>query len=139
MQVALKNKEFQKMIPTNEQFNNYDAWGLYSSVDIYHCDHDIITNKEMIKQYVIQLCDLLGMKRFNETQVVHFGKEKDVEGYSMVQLIETSLISGHFVNHTNTSYIDVFSCKYYEPEVIAHFSLSYFKGSNYSINVLLRK
>lgn len=139
MQVALKKEEFHKMIPTNDQFDNCDAWGLYSSVDIYHCDHDIITDKEMIKQYVIQLCDLLGMKRFNETQVVHFGKDRKVEGYSMVQLIETSLISGHFVNYTNTSYIDVFSCKYYEPEVIAHFSLSYFKGSNYSINVLLRK
>jgi hypothetical protein len=35
-----------------------------------------------------------------------------------VQLIETSLISAHFANLTNTVYLDVFSCKPYDPEVV---------------------
>jgi len=32
----------------------------------------------------------------------------------MIQLIETSLISGHFANLTNSAYIDIFSCKGYD-------------------------
>ncbi len=139
MQALLNRTTRVHQIPTSDQYSDLGAWGLYSSVDIHNCDPDIIRDAEMIKQYVIQLCDLIGMKRFGETQVVHFGEDEKVAGYSMIQLIETSLISGHFANLTNTSYIDVFSCKYYDPEVVAHFSLSYFKGMDYTLNVALRK
>lgn len=128
-----------KTIPTIDQFEKLGAWGLYCSVDIHNCDPDIIRDAEMIRQYAIQLCDLIQMKRFGETQVVHFGEDERVAGFSMVQLIETSMISGHFANLTNTAYIDIFSCKYYDPEVAAQFSLSYFKGSDYTLNVALRK
>ena len=80
-------------------------WGLLTNLDIYGCNQELIRDSEKIKQYVIELCDLIGMKRFGECQVVHFGKEARVEGYSMVQLIETSLIAGHFANLTNAAYI----------------------------------
>ncbi len=139
MPSVMRSDETRSIIPSIEQYNQSRAWGLYSSVDIYNCNPGIIRDEEMIKLYVIQLCDLIDMKRHRETQVVHFGNEERSEGYSMVQLIETSIISGHFANMENSAYIDIFSCKYFDPEVIAHFSVSYFKGSAYNLNVTLRK
>jgi S-adenosylmethionine/arginine decarboxylase-like enzyme len=68
------------------------------------------------------------MKRFQNTLVVHFGEDERVAGYSMVQLIETSLISAHFANQTNTTYLDVFSCKPYDPDRVAQFSVNFFGG-----------
>jgi len=70
------------------------------------------------------------MKRFGETQVVHFGEDEKVAGFSMVQLIETSLISAHFANLTNTVYLDVFSCKMYDPAAAAAFAQKFFGGSH---------
>lgn len=137
--LTMLTNEILKTIPTIDQFEKLGAWGLYCSVDIHNCDPDIIRDAEMIRQYAIQLCNLIEMKRFGETQVVNFGEDERVAGYSMVQLIETSMISGHFANLTNTAYIDIFSCKYYDPQVAAQFSLSYFKGSDYALNVALRK
>lgn len=137
--LAAPTNDILKTIPTIDQFHKLGAWGLYCSVDIHNCDPEIIRDAEMIRQYAIQLCDLIEMKRYGETQVVHFGEDERVAGFSMVQLIETSMISGHFANLTNTAYIDMFSCKYYDPEVAAQFSLSYFRGSDYTINVALRK
>jgi S-adenosylmethionine decarboxylase len=139
MQATLSKSSKVKTIPSVDQYSNIGAWGLYSSVDIHNCDPDIIRDADMIRQYVIQLCDLIDMKRFGETQVVHFGEDERVAGFSMIQLIETSLISGHFANLTNTSYIDIFSCKYYDPNEVARFTLSYFKGTDYNLNVSLRK
>ncbi len=139
MQGTLNSRDILKTIPTLENFNRLGAWGLYSSVDIHNCDPDIIRDGEMIRQYIVQLCDLIEMRRFGEPQIVHFGENERVAGYSMTQLIETSLISGHFANLTNTSYIDVFSCKYYDPDVVAQFSLNFFKGSDYTLNIALRK
>ena len=113
-------------------------WGLLTSLDMYDCNPDIIREAEKIKQYVIELCDLIGMKRFGDCQVVHFGKDERVDGYSMVQLIETSLISGHFANLTNAAYIDIFSCSPYEPEKVAQFSKQFFEAKSIEIHVTKR-
>jgi hypothetical protein len=56
----------------------------------------------------------------------------------MVQLIETSLISAHFANLTHTVYLDVFSCKTYDPEVVRQFSQTSFGGSFSRISVTHR-
>ena len=112
-----------------EQAVKKSAWGTASSFDIYDCDPDAIRSSERIRQFVVELCDLIEMKRFGETTVVNFGEDERVAGYSMVQLIETSLISAHFANQTNTVYLDVFSCKPYEPAIVADFAQAFFAGS----------
>jgi S-adenosylmethionine/arginine decarboxylase-like enzyme len=105
-------------------------WGLASSIDIYNCDGATIRDADKIRRFVAELCDLIGMRRFGETLVVHFGEEERVAGYSMVQLIETSLISAHFANLTNTVYLDVFSCKLYDPHTVEEFARTYFGGTH---------
>lgn len=115
-----------------------NAWGIASSIDIYNCDPETIRNAEEIRRFVVELCNLIEMKRFGETQVVHFGEDERVAGYSMVQLIETSLISGHFANLTNAVYLDVFSCKPYLPERVQSFAQDFFGGTHSHLNVSLR-
>ena len=115
------------------------VWGIASSIDIYECDPEKIRNAEVIRRFVVELCELIEMKRFGDTQVVNFGEDERVAGYSMVQLIETSLISAHFANLTNTTYLDVFSCKPYDPEIVKDFSQTYFGGKYSILNVTLRR
>ncbi len=128
-----------KIDTPNNQDNALEVWGIASSIDIYECDPEKIRNPGYIKQFVVDLCDLIEMKRFGETQVVHFGEDEKVAGFSMVQLIETSLISAHFANLTNATYLDVFSCKAYDPSVVQEFSQNYFGGVWSRINVTHRK
>ena len=112
-------------------------WGILTSLDLYTCNPETIRDAEKIRQYVIELCKLIDMKRFGECRVVHFGADERVEGYSMIQLIETSLISGHFANLTNAAYIDVFSCKPYNSDAMALFSKEFFEAK--SMNMHLRE
>jgi S-adenosylmethionine/arginine decarboxylase-like enzyme len=114
-------------------------WGLLSCIDLYDCDPETIRNAEKIKQFVVELCDLIKMKRFGETQVVNFGEDERVAGFSMIQLIETSLISAHFANLTNTTYLDVFSCKLYDSKVVADFAKEFFKAERVNLQVVERK
>ena len=115
------------------------VWGISSSIDIYQCDSQKIRDASFIRTFVAELCGLIQMKRFGETQVVHFGEDERVAGFSMIQLIETSLISGHFANLTNTVYLDVFSCKSYNPEAVRSFAQTSFGGSRSLLNVTLRR
>ena len=114
------------------------VWGMAASIDIYNCDPATIRDADKIRQFVKELCDLIEMKRFGETQVVHFGEDERVAGYSMIQLIETSLISAHFANLTNTVYLDVFSCKPYDPVKAERFALKFFGGTRCITKINLR-
>ncbi len=115
------------------------VWGIASAIDIYNCDPEMIRNPDEIRRFVAELCDLIQMKRFQQTRVVHFGEDERVAGYSMVQLIETSLISAHFANQTNSTYLDVFSCKPYNPEHVKDFAQRFFGGTHSILNVTLRR
>ena len=121
-----------------EKFEKSKAWGILTSIDIHECDPAKIRDSEYIKTYVRKLCDLIDMKRFQDTVVVDFGEDERVAGFSMTQLIETSLISGHFANQSNRAYIDIFSCKYYEPRLAAEYTLQAFGGDHYQMQVALR-
>ena len=119
--------------------NTTEFWGLSSSIDMYECDLSIMQDAEAIREFVRILCDRIKMVRFGETQVVHFGDDPRVNGFSMTQLIETSLISAHFVDNTRAIYLDVFSCSPYEPKDVAEFALDYFKGKRYNLTAVERK
>jgi len=120
-------------------YEKHDAWGLIASVDLHGCDPALIRDAEAVKRHVRELCDRIGMKRFGETVVVDFGEDPRVSGFSMTQLIETSLISGHYANQSNTVYLDVFSCKYYNPYEVAEFSKEFFNATDYNLTYTLRK
>jgi S-adenosylmethionine/arginine decarboxylase-like enzyme len=116
-----------------------EYWGVSSSIDLYDCDLALMQNADAIREFVRILCDRIKMRRYGETQVVFFGDEPRVQGFSMTQLIETSLISAHFADASRAIYLDVFSCAPYDPEDAAQFAAQYFKAPRYSVNVTIRK
>ena len=116
-----------------------EYWGISSSIDLYECDLGLMQNAEAIREFVRILCDRIKMRRYGETQVVFFGDDPRVTGFSMTQLIETSLISAHFADASCAIYLDVFSCAPYEPEEAAEFAKEYVKAARYNLNVAYRK
>ena len=95
--------------------------GAFNFVDLYNCNHKIKFADE-IEKYVIELV-ISSICVDLENAVVHFGDDPKVEGFSMTQLIETSLISGHFANKTMSAYLDIFSCKWYDQRVVEAFEI----------------
>lgn len=121
-----------------KKFQKEKPWGLSMSLDLYGCNPKTIRNAKKIKQYVVELCNLIKMKRFGETQVVNFGEDSRVSGYSMTQLIETSLISGYFANESNNVYLDIFSCKDYLPQIVIEFSKAFYEAKEVKYTITFR-
>jgi S-adenosylmethionine decarboxylase len=92
-----------------------------------------------IKRFVRELCDLIQMRRFGETQVVRFGDDPRVTGFSMTQLIETSLVSAHFADNSKAIYLDVFSCAPYDPDEAAEFAACFFKAQRRKVQIVARR
>ena len=120
------------------QFKEENCWGLCTSIDLKDCDPAAIRDADKIHQFVLEHADVIEMHRFGEPQIIHFGASDRVAGYSMTQLIETSLLSAHFVNETNSAYIDIFSCKEYPPSVAAEFSKKFFGAKDMNTTVFFR-
>ena len=116
-----------------------EYWGISTCIDLYECDLTLMQNVEAIREFVVLLCDRIKMRRYGETQVVFFGDEPRVQGFSMTQLIETSLISAHFADASRAIYLDVFSCAPYDAEDTAKFAAKYFKADHYHFQVVHRK
>lgn len=125
------------------------AWGLHTVLDLYGCDLATMTDTEAIRQFSAMLVALLDMQAYGDPVVQDFGygdwKPGDPEeekpataGYTLVQLIETSLISAHFADKTRTVYLDVFSCKPYDPQDAARLAQRFFGAQTYAMKILNR-
>ena len=113
--------------------------GAFSVLQSHNCNPKTIRSAKKIREFVVTLCDKIRVKRYGPCTVVNFGENEDVAGYSMMQLIETSLISGHFVNKTNRVFLDVFSCAYYNPKTIADYAKEFFGANSIKYKYILRK
>lgn len=128
---------YQNM-PEPETGGKGSPWGWHLVLNLYDCDPARIQSAEVIRQFAIDLCELIQMRRFGEPTIVNFGEDPRVTGYSLVQLIETSNICAHFADEACAAYIDIFSCKNFDPEVAASFCIDTFKAQKSSAAFLSR-
>ena len=112
-------------------------WGLLASIDLYGCNPEFIRSPDKIKEFVARLCNVIKMKRHGETIVKRFGGGS-LEGYSMFQFIETSSVTGHFDEGENRGFIDIFSCKAFDPELAGSFAKEFFQAQGMKITSLQR-
>lgn len=121
------------------EYDRQSPWGIATALDLGGCDGALIRDPDHIKRFVVALCDAIEMARFGEPIIVRFGADPQVCGYSLAQLIETSLISGHFAEATDAAYLDIFSCKPYRPYATAQFCSAWFSATSVRLSVTLRQ
>ena len=132
----LKSEDLQKKQKVLEHPTG--CWGVSSCIDLYGCDLDLMQDEAAIKRFVRELCKLIKMRRFGETCVVRFGDDPRVTGFSMTQLIETSLVSAHFADSSCAIYLDVFSCAPYNPGEAARFAAHFFHAKTWKVQIVKR-
>lgn len=122
-----------------EQYAEQEAWGLLASIDLHKCNPEFIRDPKKIKAFILELCDRIDMVRHGECMVERFGNG-DLEGYSVFQFIETSCVSAHFDEKVaNATYLDIFSCKYFNPFEASEFAKEFFQAEDYNLTYTLRK
>ncbi|HAJ57103.1 MAG TPA: S-adenosylmethionine decarboxylase [Candidatus Omnitrophica bacterium] len=126
-------------MPKSPKFEE-GSFGLEVVMDLYECDPKVVRSAKKLEEYTTKLCKLLKMKKFGKTQLPHFGyNEAHTAGYSMLQFIETSSITGHFSELWNSAYINVFSCRDFDTEKCIDFTVKFFGAKRINKRVLVRK
>lgn len=111
------------------KYQEITPWGMSVSIDLHSADPKMIRDAKVITKFMKDLVKYIDMKAYGEPIVVNFGDTPLVAGYSALQLIETSSITAHFANSTNSIHLDIFSCKYFRPNQAALWCKKYFKAA----------
>lgn len=115
------------------------TYGYELIIDLYKCEIDILSSKKRLQEYVNKLCKLIKMKKFGKTLIPYFGDNAVyTKGYSLVQLIETSSITGHFSDLWKTAYINIFSCRKYDADKATKFTKEFFKAKKMKARLIIR-
>jgi len=114
------------------------SWGYHLLINAAKCNHEAIRSSDKIKAFTKELVKRIDMKAYGAPRVVRFGEGR-VAGYSLIQLIETSCITAHFVEETNDAYFDIFSCKSFDPKVAMEVVKEFFNPTNAQKTFLKRQ
>ena len=129
-----------KYMLNNPNPHEKDFYGQELIINLYECNLTTISSGKKIKEFLVTLCDdVIKMKRYGKPLVPHFGHENPLtSGYSMVQLIETSSVTGHFSEYKKSAYINIFSCAFFNIEKTAQFCQEFF-GAKRIESVFLKR
>ncbi len=110
------------------------VYGKELIVDLKNCDSSKFTRKA-IEQYMIWLCDLIGMTRcelifWDDLDVPQEERQTSLhtKGTSATQWILTSNITIHTLDLVDEAYINIHSCKEFNERDAALFTRHFFKG-----------
>ena len=103
-------------------------WGRHLVLDCSAGDREAVRDGSVIREFCEDLVSSIGMVAYGEPVLEHFATHlHEAAGYSLVQLIETSAVTGHFCDLSGDIYLDVFSCKDFDPEVAIEVVRQYFR------------
>ncbi len=104
-------------------------WGYHLILDCKgsKMSKELVKDAKFIKEFTKMLVDGIEMKAYGEPIIEHFAThEEKASGFSLVQLIETSAITGHFCDINGDFYLDIFSCKSFSIDIAKEIVYSYF-------------
>lgn len=113
-----------------------DTYGYELVVDLKNCDRSKFNRKDL-EEFCIQVCELTKMRRADlhfwdcdnpEQYKLFEEKAPHLCGTSLCQFIMTSNIIVHTIDPFNKCYINLFTCKPFEPSEALEFIKNYFSA-----------
>ena len=114
-------------------------------LDLHDCDSSRF-NRQDIEEFLEQLCERIEMERcdlhfWDDVGVAEEEKQTNpkTKGTSAVQFILTSTIVIHTLDLMEAVYVNIFSCKEFDTDKAARFSVEWFGSRDWTANVLTRR
>ena len=111
-------------------------WGMLAAIDLHGCDRHRLADPVSIRRFVPAVIVAIGMRAHGPLLLERFG-DGVLEGWSAMQFIETSSITVHADEVFGRCFVDVFSCRPFEPDSAVAVAVAHFGGSA-AVSVLER-
>lgn len=119
-------------------------YGMELILDLHNCDPSTFTRKS-IRNYFKKICIEIKMERaklvwWDDLHTPEAEKQTlpHLVGTSAIQFIKTSNITIHSLDIMKRVYLNIFSCKKFNPKLAKDFSVKWFKGKAIRTHVIDR-
>ena len=116
-----------RYLELNTDVRSMRPWGLSVFVDLFGCNSLKVRDAECLKDFSRLLCEAIDMIPYKDPMVERFA-EGTLEGNSMLQFIQTSSITVHCDEEYDRVFVDVFSCKMFDPKIAEEFCKEFFNA-----------
>lgn len=111
-------------------------------LDAYNCQK-YLNKKEYIQLFIDELVLKTGMKKKGKTIFEYFedneyNRERDIVGYSVVQIISLSNITLHINEISKSVYLNFFTCGELNDELVVKIFKNYFDPEHFRISIVER-
>jgi S-adenosylmethionine/arginine decarboxylase-like enzyme len=109
--------------------NNAKPYGAELIIDLHGCNLEGIVNREKLHEFFVTLCERIDMKRHGDP--LYWEDTSDIphlRGVSAMQFIETSTIVCHPLPMLNSVYVNIFSCKEFDPDMALSFCMKFWRA-----------
>ena len=106
----------------------YMPWGMLAVIDLHGCEKSRLADPDSIRRFVPGVIDAIGMRAHGPLALDRFGDD-ELEGWSAMQFIETSSIVIHADEVWCRCFVDIFSCRPFDPDVAAAIAVAHFGGA----------
>ena len=117
-----------------------DYWGYHTVLDCGKCDAVLMADRNNVDKWIRELVQRIDMEPIGEPRI-EYTAAHDVNkaGFTVVQVIVTSSITAHFVDNLGQIYLDVFSCKRFDPAVVKASMQEHFAAKSFREYYLTRQ
>jgi S-adenosylmethionine/arginine decarboxylase-like enzyme len=113
-----------------------DSWGFHLLVNCSDLDSNM-DSEEQIEKFFNKLIKDLKMKKLTDFFCLKVHGEEG-RGISAFQMITTSHISMHFDDDKRCGYLDIFSCKKFDPYIVIDMIKEFFKPKKIATQFIYR-
>jgi S-adenosylmethionine decarboxylase len=115
------------------------TFGMHLVLDLDGCVPTLIASRGHIANYAHHIVKKIEMTAYGPPILEHFGHDDPITaGWTLVQLIETSSITGHFSEHLQSAHIDIFSCRRFSTDRAISYSAAFFEATGATYTVIVR-
>lgn len=144
MNHAAQNITDDRIAGQREGSANDQVYGFELILDLHGCEAELF-NRDHIDQFFTDLCHLIEMEKCE----VHFWDDVGVpeedqqtlphtKGTSAVCFILTSTVVIHTLDILGTVYVNIFSCKPFDPDAATKFTSERFKAASHKKTLIER-
>jgi S-adenosylmethionine/arginine decarboxylase-like enzyme len=111
-------------------------------LDAYNCQGNI-NNKNYIQLFIDELVLKSGMQKKGQTIFEYFedneyNRERDIVGYSVIQIISLSNVTLHINEISKSIYLNFFTCGELNDELVVKIFKDYFDPEHFRISIVER-
>ncbi|MEK7519218.1 MAG: S-adenosylmethionine decarboxylase [Patescibacteria group bacterium] len=133
-------KKFEKntSIVLSAEKNKKTFYGYELVLELFDCDLKRLTSKKYIQEFVDGMCKTIDMEKHGPLHAERYmGGGIWGKGFSFLQFITTSSITGHFIETDKTAFINVFSCNAFDAKKADEFAKKFFRAKRFSNHLII--